>query len=84
MLSLSPFITGTHHGGVIVWAPMVLGHSLILYSMATDYELGLLRLIPLKLHLIFDGISGIILLGIARKRRLPGRTRRAQGRFPIS
>jgi hypothetical protein len=44
---------------------MVLGHSLILYSVATDYELGLLRLIPLKLHLIFDGISGFILLGIA-------------------
>jgi hypothetical protein len=33
--------------------------------MATNYELGLLRLIPLKLHLIVDGISGFILLGLA-------------------
>jgi len=57
ILSLFPFITGVHQGGVIEWAPMLVGHSLILYSLLTNYELGILRLIPVRLHLFFDAIS---------------------------
>ena len=39
----------------------LVGTALILYSTLTKYDLGLLSLIPLPLHNIFDVISGLVL-----------------------
>src|SRR4051812_43295024 len=39
----------------------VLGVILIIYSALTDYELGLFKLIPMKMHLSLDVLSGIFL-----------------------
>ena len=64
-LSVLPFVTGIHQGGLIEWGPMLLGHSLILYSLLTNYELGMLRLISIKLHLILDAVGGVALIGLA-------------------
>jgi hypothetical protein len=65
VLSVFPFVTGIHQGGLIEWGPMLLGHSLILYSLLTNYELGVLRLIPIKLHLILDAVGGVVLIALA-------------------
>lgn len=37
------------------------GGAVILYSILTNYELGLLRVIPMKIHLILDIVSGLLL-----------------------
>jgi hypothetical protein len=44
---------------------MLLGHSLILYSLLTNYELGLLRLISIRLHLLLDAVGGVVLIALA-------------------
>ena len=40
---------------------IVFGASAVLYSVLTAYELGILKLLPMSLHLILEGISGILL-----------------------
>jgi hypothetical protein len=39
----------------------VLGATLLIYSMLTDYEFSLLKIIPMKVHLLLDVLSGIFL-----------------------
>ena len=41
--------------------PIVLGIGLILYSVLTDYELGLARVLPMAMHNLFDIVAGIFL-----------------------
>jgi len=41
---------------------IVLGAGTILYSLMTDYELGLIRILPMKVHLGIDLISGLLLI----------------------
>jgi hypothetical protein len=64
VLALFPFVTG-FQGGVIDWGPMLLGHGLILYSLLTNYELGVLNFIPVKRHLLLDAAGGVVLIGLA-------------------
>lgn len=33
------------------------------YSLITRYEISLAKIIPMKLHLVFDGIAGALMLG---------------------
>lgn len=39
----------------------ILGAALIVYSLLTDYELGVVKVIPMPVHLALDGISGLFL-----------------------
>ncbi|WP_029037381.1 SPW repeat domain-containing protein [Salinimicrobium xinjiangense] len=41
---------------------VVLGAGVIVYSLITDYELGLLKILAMKTHLIVDIIGGIFLV----------------------
>ena len=41
--------------------PIVLGIGLILYSLLTDYELGIARVLPMAMHNLFDIVAGIFL-----------------------
>lgn len=43
------------------WLPIVLGISTIIYSLLTDYELGALRVLPFRVHLVIDAFSGVLL-----------------------
>lgn len=40
----------------------MIGTITLIYSLFTDYELGLLKIIPMRGHLILDIISGIFLV----------------------
>lgn len=40
---------------------IILGVAAIAYSLLTKYELGLLRVLPMKVHLALDLLSGIVL-----------------------
>jgi hypothetical protein len=39
-----------------------LGSIIIIYSLMTDYELGMVKLIPMGTHRVFDFVSGLILV----------------------
>jgi hypothetical protein len=39
----------------------VVGATALLYSLATNYELGLIKIIPMKGHLMLDIFSGVFL-----------------------
>jgi len=48
-------------GGAETWVPVVLGAGAIIYSLMTDYELGMRKTISMPTHLTLDLLSGIIL-----------------------
>lgn len=63
-LLAAPFVFGFYSvGGASVIIPMVLGVGLILYSLLTNYELGIpgVKFIPMTYHLIFDFVASAFL-----------------------
>ncbi|HZS77210.1 MAG TPA: hypothetical protein VFA41_11410 [Ktedonobacteraceae bacterium] len=63
-LIAAPFIFGFYSvGGAAVIIPMVLGVGLILYSLLTNYELGIpgVKFIPMWAHLVFDFVASAFL-----------------------
>ena len=65
ILLAAPFIFGFFDPkGAATLVPMVLGIGLILYSLLTNYELGIpgLKFIPMVAHLIFDFVACVFLI----------------------
>ena len=63
-LIASPFVFGfADMGGIAVFLPIVLGAGLLLYSLLTDYELGIpgMKFIPMSLHLSVDFVASAFL-----------------------
>ena len=48
-------------GGAAVWIPRVLGIIVLLQAVSTRYELGLVKVLPMKMHLMNDYIASIFL-----------------------
>lgn len=48
-------------GGAAVIIPIVLGIGLILYSLFTKYEWGLVKVLGMPYHLIFDVLASVFL-----------------------
>ena len=61
ILIVSPWIFGFATGAAEQWIPIILGASALVYSMMTDYELGVFKTISMKTHLNIDLMSGIFL-----------------------
>lgn len=61
LLILAPRILGFDSGGAEQRVPEMLGMAVILYSLLTNYELGLLKFIPFRIHLTIDVLGGIFL-----------------------
>ena len=62
-LILAPWIFGfASVGGAAVIIPMVLGVGLILYSLFTKYEWGLIKVLGMPYHLIFDVAASVFLI----------------------
>jgi hypothetical protein len=61
LLMASPWLFGFGAGGAETWLPVVLGAAALIYSVFTDYELGLVRKIPMPVHLTLDLLSGALL-----------------------
>lgn len=61
LLIVSPWLFGFNEGGPETWIPIILGVAAIAYSLITDYELGIARVIPMPVHLMLDLGSGILL-----------------------
>jgi hypothetical protein len=63
-LIATPFIFGfSSMGGIAVILPIIMGVGLIIYSLLTDYELGVpaLRVIPMRVHLTVDFVAAAFL-----------------------
>ncbi len=66
LLIALPFLLGLTRGssetwGAEAWIPIALGSAAIVYSLLTNYELGLLRILPMPVHLMLDAGSGVLL-----------------------
>jgi hypothetical protein len=48
--------------GAQTWLVVLLGAGLIVYSLFTEYELGVVPLIPMPTHLVADGLMGLLLV----------------------
>lgn len=61
LLIAAPWVLGFAQGGAETWVPVVLGAGIIVYSLMTDYELGVARVINMETHLILDLAGGVLL-----------------------
>lgn len=61
LLIAAPWLFDFANGGAETWIPVILGAGAIVYSLMTDYELGVSRTISMRTHLMLDLISGIFL-----------------------
>jgi hypothetical protein len=48
-------------GGAAVWIPRIIGIIVLLQSICTNYEVGLLKVLPMKMHLMNDYIASLFL-----------------------
>jgi hypothetical protein len=61
LLIAAPWIFGFARNGAETWVPVVLGAGVIVYSLLTDYELGVSPMISMRTHLMLDLIGGALL-----------------------
>ena len=60
-LLASPWLFGFADVPSATWIAIAFGAGAILYAALTAYELGVLRILPMSLHLILDGLGGMAL-----------------------
>ena len=56
-----PWIFDFTDRGPAMYVPIVVGSAVIVYSLFTRYEAGLVGVIPMRIHLWLDGLSGAFL-----------------------
>ena len=61
VLIAAPSLLGLRKNGGQTWIPVALGVGTIGYSLLTDYELGLFKVIPMPAHLALDAVNGALL-----------------------
>ncbi len=61
LLIAAPWLFGFARGGAETWVPVILGAGAILYSLMTNYELGVKGAISMGTHLTLDLVSGVLL-----------------------
>ena len=60
-LIAAPWLFGFADHTAATNVPVTLGIAALLYSLLTNYELGLIRVIPFPVHLGLDVVSGLVL-----------------------
>jgi hypothetical protein len=61
VLIAAPSLLSVRENGMQRWLPVALGVGTIGYSLLTDYELGLFKVIPMPMHLALDAANGALL-----------------------
>jgi hypothetical protein len=64
LVLLLPLITGHGTTGKDTIVFTILGLAIITMSMITDYEFGLIKLIPMKVHLLIDLIISFFIIAM--------------------
>jgi hypothetical protein len=60
LLIVLPFVL-RFGGGAQTWIMVALGAATIVYSIFTDYELGVVKRLQMPVHLWLDGVGGVLL-----------------------
>jgi len=61
LLIVAPYLLNFADGTAAQYVPQILGVATISMALLTDYELGAMRVIPMRTHLTVDIASGILL-----------------------
>lgn len=61
LLIASPWLFDFANGSYAQWIPIVVGATILLVSLVTDYELSVAKLVPMRTHLALDVLSGAVL-----------------------
>jgi len=61
VLIASPWIFNFADRGPAMYMPIIVGAAVIVYSLFTRYEAGLVDVIPMRIHLWLDGLGGALL-----------------------
>lgn len=61
VLIAAPWLFDFNHSDTATAVPVVLGAGALIYSAFTDYELGVIKRLPMPVHLGLDAASGLFL-----------------------
>lgn len=61
LLIAAPWLFHFARNGAETWVPVFLGIAIIVYSLLTNYEVGVSRVISMRTHLTLDMLGGIFL-----------------------
>ncbi len=61
VLIAAPWLLGFAEGGAETWVPVAIGVAMLGLSMLTNYEMGIIKTVPMPLHLTIDLMSGLLL-----------------------
>lgn len=62
LLIAAPWILAFNRDGAETWVPVTLGVAVIVYSLFTDYEMGMVHRISMPMHLGLDVLVGLLLV----------------------
>lgn len=62
LLIFAPLLLGFADKDAATIIPIILGASTLIYSLITKYEYSIAQILPFKVHLTIDFVSGILLL----------------------
>jgi hypothetical protein len=62
LLIVAPYLLNFADGTAAQWVLQIVGVALIGASLLTDYELGIMRMIPMPIHLGLDVAAGLLLV----------------------
>ena len=62
LLIVAPYLLGFADGAAAQYVPQLLGIGIIGLALVTDFELGIVRAVPMPVHLIIDMLGGALLL----------------------
>ena len=57
----SPWLFGFRRGGMETWVPVAVGGMSLLTNAMSDHELGLKKMVPMRLHATLDLMNGAML-----------------------